>query len=41
VAVTVEPWAPVTRDLRTAIGEQAERLATFRNAELASVTVPD
>jgi hypothetical protein len=41
VAVTVTPWVPVTPSLRTAIGEQAERLAAFRRARLTSVTVDD
>jgi hypothetical protein len=38
VAVTVAPWEPVPAAARAAIGEQAERLAAFRQLPLTSVT---
>jgi hypothetical protein len=41
LAVTVDLWAPAPPALRGAIGEQAERLAEFRNARLATVDIPD
>ena len=37
VTVSVDLWAPVTAAARTAIGEEAERLARFRRAELKAL----
>jgi hypothetical protein len=39
VTVSVEPWVPVAPAGRTAIGEQAERLAAFRGLELTAVEI--
>ena len=36
VTVTVEPWQPVDR---TAVGEQAERLAAFRGLPLKALDI--
>ena len=41
VSVTLGLWVPAAPALRAEIGEQAERLASFRNARLASVAIPD
>lgn len=41
VTVSVELWTPVASATRTAIGEQAERLASFRQLPLASLSVED
>jgi hypothetical protein len=39
VGVSVELWTPLTPAGRTAIGEQAERLAAFRGLELTAVEI--
>jgi hypothetical protein len=41
VPVSVEPWVAVTPAARTAIGEQAERLAAFRGLALTAVAIAD
>jgi hypothetical protein len=41
VTVSVELWVPVAPGGRTAIGEQAERLAAFRGLALAAVQMGD
>jgi hypothetical protein len=41
VAVSVEPWIPLAPDERTAVGEQAERLAAFRGLALTAVQIGD
>ncbi|MGY1733868.1 winged helix DNA-binding domain-containing protein [Geodermatophilus sp. SYSU D01045] len=37
LTVAVEPWAPLSRAVRSAVEEQAERLAAFRGARLKAV----
>jgi hypothetical protein len=39
--VSVELWSPASPAVRTAIGEQAERLAAFRRLRLSGVEVTD
>jgi hypothetical protein len=39
VAVTVQPWGPVSTAVRAAIGEQAERLAGFRGLALKNLEI--
>jgi hypothetical protein len=39
VSASVELWTPVATAGRTAIGEQAERLAAFRGLALAAVEI--
>jgi hypothetical protein len=41
VVVTVDPWEPLLPAVRTAIGEQAERLAAFRALTLTRVEISD
>jgi hypothetical protein len=41
VTVSVELWSPASPAVRTAIGEQAERLAAFRRLRLSGVQVTD
>jgi hypothetical protein len=39
VTVSVDLWAPVSPEVRTAIGEQAERLAAFRELSLKNLEI--
>ncbi len=40
LTVAVEPWVPVTAALRSAVGDQAERLAAARGVRLGAVDLP-
>lgn len=41
VSVAVDMWEPASPDVRAAVGEEAERLATFRGLRLKSVDVAE